>query len=46
MRDAGDGQTEVAASDRVTSMDRTGSTQQATVAEEVRERLPRAVEHV
>jgi len=46
VRDAGDGQTEVAAIDPVTSMDRTGNPELATVAEEVRVRLGRAVEHV
>jgi uncharacterized protein (DUF302 family) len=45
VRDAGAGQTEVAAIDPVTSMDRTGNPKLATVAEEVRVRLRRAVEH-
>jgi uncharacterized protein (DUF302 family) len=44
VRDAGDGQTEVAAIDPVTSMDRTGNPRLAAVAEEVRVRLRRAVE--
>ena len=44
VRDAGYGQTEVAAIDPVTSMDRTGNPELATVAEEVRVRLQRAVE--
>lgn len=44
VRDAGDGQIEVAAIDPVTSMDRTGNPELATVAEEVRARLRRAVE--
>ena len=46
VRDAGDGQTEVAAIDPVASMDRTGNPELASVAEEVRVRLQRAVEHV
>jgi uncharacterized protein (DUF302 family) len=46
VRDAGDGQTEVAAIDPVASMDRTGNPGLASVAEEVRVRLRRAVEHV
>ena len=44
VRDAGDGQTEVAAIDPVASMDRTGNPELASIAEEVRERLRRAVE--
>lgn len=46
VRDAGDGQTEVAAIDPVASMDRTGNPKLASVAEEVRVRLHRAVERV
>ena len=46
VRDAGSGQTEVAAVDPVASMDRTGNPELAAVAEEVRVRLRRAVEHV
>ena len=46
VRDAGDGKTEVAAIDPVTSMDRTGNPELASVAEEVRVRLRRAVERV
>ena len=46
VRDAGGGRTEVAAIDPVTSMDRTGNPKLAAVAEEVRVRLQRAVEHV
>ncbi len=46
VRDAGDGKTEVAAIDPVTSMDRTGNPELAAVADEVRVRLQRAVEHV
>lgn len=46
VRDAGDGQTEVAAIDPVTSMDRTGNPELASIAEDVRARLRRAVEHV
>lgn len=46
VRDAGDGQTEVAAIDPVASMDRTGNPQLASIAEEVRVRLGRAVERV
>ncbi len=46
VRDAGAGRTEVAAIDPVTSMDRTGNPRLATVAEEVRGRLQRAVKHV
>lgn len=45
VRNAGDGQTEVAAIDPVTSMDRTGNPKLAAVADEVRARLLRAVEH-
>ena len=45
VRNAGDGQTEVAAIDPVTSMDRTGNPNLAAVADEVRARLLRAVEH-
>jgi uncharacterized protein (DUF302 family) len=44
VRDAGDGQTEVAAIDPVASMDRTGNPELASIAEEVRGRLRRAVE--
>jgi uncharacterized protein (DUF302 family) len=44
VRDAGDGQTEVAAIDPVASMDRTGNPELASIAEEVRLRLRRAVE--
>ena len=44
VRDAGDGQTEVAAIDPVASMDRTGNPELASIAEEVRVRLRRAVE--
>jgi len=44
VRDAGDEQTEVAAIDPVASMDRTGNPELASIAEEVRERLRRAVE--
>jgi uncharacterized protein (DUF302 family) len=44
VRAAGDGQTEVAAIDPVTSMDRTGNPELASIAEEVRLRLRRAVE--
>ena len=46
VRDAGDGQTEVAAIDPVASMDRTGNPELASIAEEVRVRLRRAVERV
>jgi uncharacterized protein (DUF302 family) len=46
VRDAGAGKTEVAAIDPVTSMDRTGNPKLAAVADEVRVRLLRAVEHV
>ncbi len=46
VRDAGAGLTEVAAIDPVTSMDRTGNPRLAAVADEVRARLLRAVEHV
>jgi uncharacterized protein (DUF302 family) len=46
VRDAGDGQTEVAAIDPVASMDQTGNPELASVAEEVRVRLHRAVERV
>ena len=46
VRDAGAGQTEVAAIDPVTSMDRTGNPALASVAEEVRVRLRRAVERL
>jgi len=46
VRDAGGGQTEVAAIDPVTSMDRTGNPGLASIAEEVRVRLRRAVERV
>ena len=46
VRDAGGGQTEVAAIDPVTSMDRTGNPKLVAVADEVRVRLLRAVEHV
>ena len=46
VRDAGDGQTEVAAIDPVASMDRTGNPELASMAEEVRARLRRAVERV
>jgi uncharacterized protein (DUF302 family) len=44
VRDAGGGQTEVAAIDPVTSMDQTGNQELASLAEEVRVRLRRAVE--
>jgi len=44
VRDAGGGQTEVAAIDPVTSMDQTGNQALASLAEEVRVRLRRAVE--
>ena len=44
VRDAGDGQTEVAAIDPVTSMERTGNPELASIAEEVRAGLRRAVE--
>ena len=44
VRDAGDGQTEVAAIDPVASMDRTGNPKLASIAEEVRVRLRRAVD--
>ena len=44
VRDAGDGQTEVAAIDPVASMDRTGNPELASIADEVRARLRRAVE--
>jgi len=44
VRDAGAGQTEIAAIDPVASMDRTGNTELASIAEEVRVRLQRAVE--
>lgn len=44
MRDAGDGQTEVAAIDPVTSMERTGYPELASIAEEVRAGLRHAVE--
>lgn len=44
VRDAGGGRTEVAAIDPVTSMDRTGNPALASIAEEVRVRLRRAVE--
>ena len=46
VRDAGDGQTEVAAIDPVASMDRTGNPELAPMAEEVRVRLRRVVESV
>jgi uncharacterized protein (DUF302 family) len=46
VRDAGDGQTEVAAIDPVASMDRTGNPALASIAEEVRVRLQRAVERI
>ena len=46
VRDAGDGQTEVAAIDPVASMDRTGNPELASIAEEVRVRLRRAVERI
>ena len=46
VRDVGDGQTEVAAIDPVASMDRTGNPELASIAEEVRVRLRRAVERV
>jgi len=45
VRDAGDGQTEIAAIDPVASMERTGNPELAAVAEEVRTRLGRAVNH-
>ena len=44
VRDGGGGQTEVAAIDPVASMDRTGNPRLASIAEEVRVRLRRAVE--
>ena len=44
VRDAGAGQTEIAAIDPVASMDRTGNPKLASIAEEVRVRLQRAVE--
>lgn len=46
VRAAGPGRVEVAAIDPVTSMERTGNAQLATVAAEVRERLQRAVDAV
>lgn len=46
VRDAGGGQTEVAAIDPVASMDRTGNPALASIAEEVRVRLQRAVERI
>ena len=46
LRDAGVGQTEVAAIDPVTSMDRTGNPKLAAVADEVRVRLMRAIEQI
>lgn len=46
VRDAGEGQTEVAAIDPVASMGRTGNPELASVAEEVRVRLGHAVERV
>lgn len=46
VRDAGGGQTEVAAIDPVASMDRAGNPGLASFAEEVRVRLRRAVERV
>jgi len=46
VRDAGDGQTEVAAIDPVASMDRTGNPELASIAEEVRVRLRHAVQRV
>jgi uncharacterized protein (DUF302 family) len=46
VRDAGGGRTEVAAIDPVASMDRTGNPGLASLAEEVRVRLRRAVERV
>lgn len=46
VRDAGAGEIEVAAIDPVTSMDRTDNAELASVADEVRVRLQRAVEHV
>jgi uncharacterized protein (DUF302 family) len=46
VRDAGDGQTEVAAIDPVASMDRTGNPALASIAEDVRVRLQRAVERI
>ena len=44
VRDAGDGKTEIAAIDPVASMDRTGNPELASMAEEVRVRLRRAVD--
>ena len=46
VRDAGAGRIEVAAVDPVASMDRTGNPELASIAEEVRVRLRRAVERV
>lgn len=46
VRNAGAGQTEMAAIDPLTSMDRTGNPELATVADKVRARRRRAVEHV
>lgn len=46
VRDAGDRRTEVAAIDPVASMERTGNPDLASIAEEVRVRLRRAVERV
>ena len=46
VRDAGAGEIEVAAIDPVTSMDRTDNAELTSVADEVRVRLQRAVEHV
>jgi uncharacterized protein (DUF302 family) len=44
VRDAGAGKTEIAAIDPVASMDRTGNPELASMAEEVRVRLRRAVD--
>ena len=46
VRDAGGGQTEVAAIDPVAAMDRTGNPELASISEEVRVRLRRAVERL
>ena len=44
VRNAGAGQTEVAAIDPVTSMDRNGNPELASITKEIRVRLRRAVE--
>jgi uncharacterized protein (DUF302 family) len=46
VRQADDGQTEIAAIDPVSSMERTGNPKLASVADEVRARLQRAVDNV